>query len=189
MNDQIQSLFKFLENSPCDFWAVNTIKTILNDNGFTEKKLTEKLNVKPGEKFYVTKNDSAIFAFTVGKQPMAETGFKIITAHSDSPCFRIKPHAEMLCDGGIVKLDTEVYGGPILYTWFDRPLSIAGRVIVKGEDALHPVTKLVKFNRPLLSMCAGPCYRSAIWPSTSTAPSTRATRSRSKKTCSPSCAR
>lgn len=152
MNDQIKSLLTFLDNSPCNFWAVDTIKNILDSNKFVEKQLTEKLTFAPGDKFYVTKNDSAVFAFSVGKRPIAETGFKIITAHSDSPGFRIKPHPEMLSDGGIVKLNTEVYGGPILYTWFDRPLSIAGRVIVKGDDALHPHTRLVKFDRPLLSI-------------------------------------
>lgn len=152
MNDHIKSLLTFLDNSPCNFWAVDSIKNILGSNKFVEKQLTEKLTFSPGDKFYVTKNDSAVFAFSVGKKPIAETGFKIITAHSDSPGFRIKPHPEMLCDGGIVKLNTEVYGGPILYTWFDRPLSIAGRVIVKGHDALHPLTRLVKFDRPLLSI-------------------------------------
>lgn len=152
MNNQIKSLLTFLDNSPCNFWAVDTIKNILDSNKFVEKQLTEKLTFAPGDKFYVTKNDSAVFAFSVGKRPIAETGFKIITAHSDSPGFRIKPHPEMLSDGGIVKLNTEVYGGPILYTWFDRPLSIAGRVIVKGDDALHPHTRLVKFDRPLLSI-------------------------------------
>jgi aspartyl aminopeptidase len=79
-------------------------------------------------------------------------GFKIISAHSDSPGFRIKPNAAMVCDGGIVKLNTEVYGGPILYTWFDRPLSIAGRVILKSDDLLNPEVRLVKFNRPLLTI-------------------------------------
>ncbi|MBR5062981.1 MAG: translation initiation factor IF-2, partial [Prevotella sp.] len=97
-----------------------------------------------------TKNDSAIFAVQVGKKKPADTGFKIIAAHSDSPCFRIKPASEMPGDGGILRLNTEVYGGPILYTWFDRPLSLAGRVLLKGKDALHPVTKLIKIDRPLM---------------------------------------
>ena len=134
MDKQITSLLNFIDNSPCNFYAVNTAKKMLE------------------EKFYFTKNDSAIFAFTVGKKPIAETGLKIVAAHSDSPCFRVKPHAEMLCEGGIVKLNTEVYGGPVLYTWFDRPLSLAGRVLLKGEDAMHPITRLVKIDRPLFSI-------------------------------------
>lgn len=146
----IESLLKFMDNSPCNFLAVKTMKEILNENGFTEKALSDKITAQPGEKFYVTKNDSAIFAFKVGKKSPVETGFRIVAAHSDSPCFRIKPNAEMLSEGGIVRLNTEVYGGPILYTWFDRPLSIAGRVIVKGADALKPVSTTIKIDRPLL---------------------------------------
>lgn len=152
MDKQITSLLNFIDNSPCNFYAVNTAKKMLEENGFTEKLLGNEIKAKPGEKFYFTKNDSAIFAFTVGKKPIAETGLKIVAAHSDSPCFRVKPHAEMLCEGGIVKLNTEVYGGPVLYTWFDRPLSLAGRVLLKGEDAMHPITRLVKIDRPLFSI-------------------------------------
>ena len=152
MEHQIKSLLNFLDSSPCNFYAVHTVREILINNGFAEKSLEDALTVQPGEKFFVTKNHSAIFAFTVGKKPVADTGLKIIAAHSDSPCFRVKPHAEMLCEGGIVKLNTEVYGGPILYTWFDRPLSLAGRVLLKGNDALHPITRLVKIDRPLFSI-------------------------------------
>lgn len=148
----IDSLLKFMDNSPCNFLAVKTVKSILEENGFQEKALSDKITAQPGEKFYVTKNDSAIFAFKVGRKSPVETGFRIVAAHSDSPCFRVKPHAEMRSEGGIVRLNTEVYGGPILYTWFDRPLSIAGRVILKGENALKPVSTTVKFDRPLLSI-------------------------------------
>ncbi|MBP5562392.1 MAG: M18 family aminopeptidase [Muribaculaceae bacterium] len=150
--DYLQSLLKFMDNSPCNFLAVESIKGMLEDAGFKELPLSNKFAIKSGDKFYFAKNDSAIFAVTVGSKPEAETGFKIIAAHSDSPGFRIKPHGEMLCEGGIVKLNTEVYGGPILYTWFDRPLSIAGRVILKGEDALHVVTRTIKIDRPLLQI-------------------------------------
>ena len=139
-----------MDESVCNFWAVNTIKKMLTDAGYEEKCLASAFSANPGDKFFVTKNHSAIFAVSVGKKPVNETGFKIISAHSDSPCFRIKPNPEMKCEGGIVKLNTEVYGGPILYTWFDRPLSLAGRVIVKGKDALHPETKLCKIEKPIL---------------------------------------
>ncbi len=148
----IESLLKFMDNSPCNFLAVDTIKRILEVNGFVEKKLSETIDAKAGERFFFTKNDSAIFAVKVGKRPIKETGYKIVAAHSDSPCFRIKPHAEMKCDGGIVKLNTEVYGGPILYTWFDRPLSIAGRVILKGDNPLNVVSRNIKINRPLMQI-------------------------------------
>ena len=148
--DYVSSLLEFLDNSPCNFLAVDSVKKILNANGFKEKKIDDELTAEAGEKFYFTKNDSAIFAVQVGKKKPADTGFKIIAAHSDSPCFRIKPASEIPGEGGILRLNTEVYGGPILYTWFDRPLSLAGRVLLKGKDALHPVTKLIKIDRPLM---------------------------------------
>ncbi len=150
MNKYISSLLNFMDSSVCNFLAVDTIKKVLTESGFEEKRLEDAFSCKAGDKFFVTKNDSAIFAVTVGNKPVSETGFKIISAHSDSPCFRIKPNPEMKSGDGIVRLNTEVYGGPILYTWFDRPLSLAGRVILKGESALKPVTKLLKIDNPIL---------------------------------------
>ena len=150
MNNYIDSLLQFMDASVCNFLAVDTIKQMLSKNGYVEKRIEQPLQCKPGDKFFVTKNDSAIFAIKIGSRPISETGFKIITAHSDSPCFRIKPHPEMLSGDRLVRLNTEVYGGPILYTWFDRPLSLAGRVILRGESALKPVTRLLKIDEPIV---------------------------------------
>ena len=150
MNNYIESLLQFMDASVCNFLAVDTIKQMLSKNGYVEKRIEQPLQCKPGDKFFVTKNDSAIFAIKIGSRPISETGFKIITAHSDSPCFRIKPHPEMLSGDRLVRLNTEVYGGPILYTWFDRPLSLAGRVILRGESALKPVTRLLKIDESIL---------------------------------------
>ena len=150
MNNYIESLLQFMDASVCNFLAVDTIKQMLSKNGYVEKRIEQPLQCKPGDKFFVTKNDSAIFAIKIGSRPISETGFKIITAHSDSPCFRIKPHPEMLSGDRLVRLNTEVYGGPILYTWFDRPLSLAGRVILRGKSALKPVTRLLKIDEPIL---------------------------------------
>ena len=152
MDKHISSLLSFLDSSPCNFLAVDSIRNILANNGFSEQSLNSKFNLKQRAKVFFTKNDSAIFAISLGKKSIAETGFKIIAAHSDSPCFRIKPNAVIKAENGIIKLNTEVYGGPILYTWFDRPLSLAGRVIVRSGDSLHPTTKLVKFDNPLLQI-------------------------------------
>ena len=148
--DRTDSLLEFLDKSPCNFFAVNTIKDELLSDGFTELKADEKWTLKKGEKYFVVKNDSAIFGFTIGNKPVSETGFKIIAAHSDSPCFRIKPNPEMKGDG-VLRLNTEVYGGPILYTWFDRPLSLAGRVMVENPDnPLRPTTMLIDLKRPVM---------------------------------------
>ena len=150
MNTYIKSLIEFLDSSVCNFCAVETVKNQLNANGYKELKFSDSWTLEKNGKYYVTKNDSAIFAFVLGDKSPAETGFKIIAAHSDSPCFRVKPNAEINSEKGVVKLNTEVYGGPILYTWFDRPLSVAGRVILKGKDVLNPITRIIKVDRPIL---------------------------------------
>lgn len=144
-------LMQFLDDSVCNFFVVRTLREMLDASGYTMLDMREKWNLKRGGKYYIVKNDSALFAFIPGMGDCAE-GFKIISAHSDSPGFRIKPRPEMMSDGGVMKLNTEVYGGPILYTWFDRPLSIAGRVLLKNGDPLNPTARLVKFDRPLLTI-------------------------------------
>lgn len=149
----ITRLLDFLNASPVNFLAVKNISNTLEDAGYRRIDPREPLGkVQPGDKLYVTKNDSSIYAFHIGRKSLAEGGFHMICAHCDSPTFRIKPNAEMLCEGGMIKLNTEVYGGPIMSTWFDRPLTIAGRVIVKGSDAFSPRTMLLHVKRPLLQI-------------------------------------
>lgn len=149
----IKRLLSFLDASPVNFLAVKNLTEELQQHGYRRIDTTEALGtVKAGDKFFVTKNDSSIYAFQIGRKPLAETGFHMICAHCDSPTFRIKPHAEIDCEGGIVKLNTEVYGGPIMSTWFDRPLTLAGRVIVKGKDVMTPTTLLLHAKRPLLQI-------------------------------------
>ena len=149
----IKRLLSFLDASPVNFLAVKNITEELEQNGFRRVDATEALGeVKAGDKLFVTKNDSSVYAFQIGKKPLAESGFHMICAHCDSPTFRIKPNAEISCEGGIVKLNTEVYGGPIMSTWFDRPLTLAGRVIAKGAYVMHPTTMLLHIKRPLLQI-------------------------------------
>ena len=149
----IKRLLSFLDASPVNFLAVKNLTEELQQHGYRHIDTTEALDtVKAGDKFFVTKNDSSIYAFQIGRKPLAETGFHMICAHCDSPTFRIKPHAEIDCEGGIVKLNTEVYGGPIMSTWFDRPLTLAGRVIVKSKDVMTPTTLLLHVKRPLLQI-------------------------------------
>lgn len=149
----IKRLLSFLDASPVNFLAVKNIADTLAANGFRRIDPALPLGeVKSGDRFFVTKNDSSIYAFRIGNEPIADAGFHMICAHCDSPTFRIKPNAEMLTEGGIVKLNTEVYGGPIMSTWFDRPLTLAGRVIVRGEDVMQPETLLLHIKRPLLQI-------------------------------------
>ena len=149
----INRLLSFLDASPVNFLAVKNIADMLEAGGF--RRLNPALpigTVNEGDRFFVTKNDSSIFAFRIGAKPLADVGFHMICAHADSPTFRIKPNAEMLCEGGLVKLNTEVYGGPIMSTWFDRPLTLAGRVIVRSHDVMQPQTMLLHIKRPLLQI-------------------------------------
>ena len=149
----INRLLSFLDASPVNFLAVKNIADMLEAGGFRRLGPCQPLGaVKAGDRFFVTKNDSSIYAFRIGSKPLAEAGFHMICAHSDSPTFRIKPNAEMLCEGGLVKLNTEVYGGPIMSTWFDRPLTLAGRVIVRSQDVMRPDTMLLHIKRPLLQI-------------------------------------
>ena len=149
----IKRLLSFLDASPVNFLAVKNLTDELQQHGYRRIDTTEALGtVKAGDKFFVTKNDSSIYAFQIGRKPLAETVLHMICAHCDSAIFRIKPHAEIDCEGGIVKLNTEVYGGPIMSTWFDRPLTLAGRVIVKSKDVMTPTTLLLHVKRPLLQI-------------------------------------
>ena len=149
----IQQLLDFLDASPVNFLAVKNIVSELEKAGFRRIDPRQPIQqVKAGDKLFVTKNDSSVYAFQIGSRPLADTGFHIICAHCDSPTFRIKPNAEMTQEGGLTKLNTEVYGGPIMSTWFDRPLTLAGRVILRGDDAMHPKTMLLHVKRPLLQI-------------------------------------
>ncbi|MBR4294585.1 MAG: M18 family aminopeptidase [Bacteroidaceae bacterium] len=145
MND----LLKMLDSSPVNFLAVNYAEQLLADNGFCKVELGSMPVLEPGKGYYITKNGTALFAFRIGTGDVTE-GFKLICAHTDSPGFRIKPAPEMFSEGGMVRLNTEVYGSPILYTWFDRPLSIAGRVLLRSDNPLRPVARLLHIKRPLL---------------------------------------
>lgn len=146
----MRDLITFLNNSPVNFLATDCVRQELENAGFIRLDSSAPWQISPNSKYYITQNDSAIFAFITGTDINA--GYKIISAHSDSPCFRVKPHPEMLGEGNVLRVNTEVYGGPILYTWFDRPLSLAGRVILKGDNPLHPVSRLIDFKRPLLTI-------------------------------------
>ncbi|HBT19762.1 MAG TPA: M18 family aminopeptidase [Clostridiaceae bacterium] len=141
-------LIDFLHESSTAFQAVDIMKKDLLEKGYEELDPKAPWTLKEGDKAFYTKNDSALFVVQVGKNPLAR-GFKMAGAHTDSPTFRIKPQSEMVQDG-FLKLNVETYGGPILATWFDRPLSLAGRVMVKGDHILAPKTRLIDFKKPML---------------------------------------
>ena len=147
---QAKDLLDFIYDSPTAFHAVETVKKILDENGFKEIKESDKWDLKSKDKYYVIKNDSSIMAFVVGDENIEETGLRLIGAHTDAPGFRVKPNPQMISEGKYVKLNTEMYGGPIISTWYDRPLALAGKVAIKGASPLKPETRLVNINKPLL---------------------------------------
>ena len=145
-----KELVEFIHESPTNFHAVANAKKELLGNGYKQLFSGEAWQIERGGKYFVTKNHSSLFAFEIGSGEIAEEGFKIVCAHSDSPTFKIKPNAAMPVAGKYLKLNTEVYGGPIMYTWFDRPLSMAGRVMLRSLNPLKPATQFVNFKRPLM---------------------------------------
>lgn len=143
-------LIDFLYDSPSACHGVKATQRILNENGFIEIKEEDKWDLKSKGKYYIIKNDSALIAFEIGSEDIEQVGFRLIGAHTDVPGFRIKPNPQMITEGKYVKLNTEVYGGPILHTWYDRPLGIAGKVALKGKSPLKPEIRLININKPLL---------------------------------------
>ncbi|MEM3342437.1 MAG: M18 family aminopeptidase [Thermoplasmata archaeon] len=151
----IVDLMKFIESSPSPFHVVSRAVSRLKEAGYIRLEAGERWKIENGGKYFVETGGSALIAFQIGTAPLPEAGFRIIAAHTDSPTFRIKPNPEIMCEN-YIKLNTEVYGSPILCTWFDRPLSLAGRVCISGDSAAGSADKvffakhLVDFGRPLL---------------------------------------
>ncbi len=129
------------------YHVVKGIEELCVEGNYRELKLCDKWEINPGGKYYVKRNDSTIIAFSIGK---GESLFKITTNHTDTPGFKIKPSPVSVSEKNYLRLNTEVYGGPILNTWMDRPLSIAGRIMVKGKSILEPESLTVDIDKPLL---------------------------------------
>ena len=142
-------MLDFIYESPTQFNAVAVSAEILEKNGFEKLNPKENWKLEVGKKYYTTKNSSALVAFKVNSDEIEKEGFRIIGSHTDSPGFRIKPNAEMESCGAYLKLNTEGYGGMILSTWLDRPLAMAGRVFLRGENPFKPVERIVNINKPV----------------------------------------
>lgn len=142
------NLIDFIDNSKTAFHAVDEIKKLLTGRGFKEVAINKSWDLEKGGKYFTTKNNSALIAFTIGEN-LKENGFRIVGGHTDNPGFRIKPHPERT-DGAYLRLNTEVYGGAILNTWLDRPLSIAGRVSLRTDNPLVPEERLVDLEKPIM---------------------------------------
>lgn len=142
-------LLDFIDTSPSPWHAVETCASRLKAAGYVELNEAERWSLHAGGRYFVVRGGSSIIAFIVGQKPAAEIGLRLIGAHTDSPGLRIKPKPAEEAQG-MVRLGVEVYGGPILATFADRDLALAGRVNVKTEQGFE--TRLVRFNQPLLRL-------------------------------------
>lgn len=147
--EQARALLNFIDASPSPWHAVRNTADRLGDSSFVELREDERWQLAPGGRYYVVRGGASIIAFAVGAADLAESGFRLVGAHTDSPGLRIKPRAVQAGDG-LLRLGVEVYGGPILASFADRDLGLAGRVAVRGPQgvAMH----LVHFGEPLLRL-------------------------------------
>ena len=143
MSDCARNFMEFVRRAPTAFHAADAVCGMLKERGFCELREQDGWALAPGGRYVVTRNRSSVIAFTVPEQGMSH--FQIVASHSDSPTFKLKPVAEEPVCGAYVRLNTERYGGMLMSTWFDRPLSIAGRVLVREGNRLS--TRLVDLDR------------------------------------------
>lgn len=141
-----QNLLEFLEKSPSAYHAVANMAKMLDDAGFERLNEGERWQLGEGRDYYVTRNGSALIAFRIPKKDYA--GFQIMASHSDSPVFKIKSNAEIEVDKKYMKLNVEKYGGMLCAPWLDRPLSVAGRIVVQTDGGVE--TRLVAPDRDLM---------------------------------------
>ena len=148
-NSNIQDLLDFIDASPSPWHVVATSSERLTKAGFKALNESEAWQLETGGRYFVTRGGSSIIAFTIGQNSLPISGFNMVGAHTDSPGLRLKPHAAFSSDG-LIRIGVEVYGGPILATFADRDLSMAGRVNVRIANGFE--TRLIKFDKPLLRL-------------------------------------
>ncbi|CAL4911053.1 unnamed protein product [Urochloa decumbens] len=148
----VSDLVDFLNASPTAFHAVDEAKRRLKAAGFAQLSEREEwAGLEPGRKYFFTRNHSTIVAFAIGAKYVAGNGFHIIGAHTDSPCLKLKPVSKVT-KGGYLEVGVQTYGGGLWYTWFDRDLTVAGRVIIreKRDGGVSYTHKLVRVQEPIL---------------------------------------
>lgn len=146
MEKLVQGLFDFIEHSPTSCHTVETVRGMLEKAGFQELAETDRWELTPGGRYFTTRSMSSILAFTYPKNDFS--AFSIIAPHGDSPSFKVKGNPEMKVEGHYTKLNTEVYGGMLINRWADRPLSVAGRLVLRTEQGIKTV--LTDIDRDLL---------------------------------------
>ncbi len=146
----ISNMLDFIYKSPTAHFAVENVSKLLLKSGFLQLEEKENWNLKPQTKYFVAKHGTSVIAFVTGEKDIKNNGFNLVGAHTDAPCFKIKPNMDITDSDNYIKLNTEMYGGAILNTWFDRPLSIAGTLYLKSNDILKPKVEMIYSEKPLL---------------------------------------
>ena len=144
------SFLAFLNASPTPYHATWTMRDLLTVNGFERLQEGDAWNLIPGKRYWLTRNDSTIFAFVFGLEPLIETGIRLFGAHTDSPCLKVKPKPD-LRRKGYWQLGVEVYGGALLAPWFDRDLSLAGRIAFTNTQG-ELQSALIDFKTPIATI-------------------------------------
>ena len=145
--DCAEELCGLIREGTSPFHTVSAAEKQLKGHGFESLSMEKPWKLEKGGRYYVSVRESTLFAFTIGRRWDGQGGFRIAAAHTDFPGLRVKQHAEML-RGNYGQLNVEIYGGAILNTWLDRPLSASGRVALKSDDVFHPRTRLVDLKKP-----------------------------------------
>lgn len=146
-----QTLLQLLKKGTSAVMVVREAEKQLQEAGFEELQFTNIWGLTEGGKYYLKHHDTTLFAFTTGSSLDLRDGIRIAAAHTDFPCLRVKPNPDVAVNG-YAQVNVEVYGGAILNTWLDRPLSISGRMAVKSEEVLHPDMRYISVERPLMSI-------------------------------------
>lgn len=148
-NTEIEKLMQLLRESKSPFHSVAAAQRRLEEAGFVSLQYPDEWNLVPGGKYLLNHHGSALFAWTIGTTEPQKGMLRMAAAHTDYPCLRIKPNADFMTDK-YAQVNVEVYGGPILSTWFDRPLGVAGRVMCKGRSAFTPEMRLYCSKHPVM---------------------------------------
>lgn len=153
--DIAHDFIDFIAKSPTKYHAIDHVKSKLLEHGFESLSIDEKWVLKPSGRYFIEQDNSALIAFCMSShelemQSVSENGIRLVCAHTDSPAFKVKPVAQTMTSEGYIRLNTQGYAWPILSTWFDRPLSLAGRVALKGKHPFKPIIHLIDIEDPIL---------------------------------------
>lgn len=146
-----EKLLELLKKGTSAVMVVREAEKQLKEAGFEELRFSDTWGLTEGGKYYMKHHDTTLLAFTVAEQIECKEGFRIAAAHTDFPCLRIKPNPDIVTNG-YAQVNVEVYGGAILNTWLDRPLSISGRMAVKSDDVMHPDIHYISMEKPFMTI-------------------------------------